>query len=335
LPDRIPALHRNPELSETQKLGFVLDENNGNCYHHLVPTLEEFRIVAILAEFNIVARALRPEDYLRQLPERCPDLRKLCVLKHRIPVDFSQLKDYLKKFSKLRSIDLGGMSDSAMTNEVVAYLGGLPLSELHMNKLITFEMVDLTDRQIRGRLFSTAIRLGLRMEWRAATTLVPAFTNLRELKLELVSADTSYETFQAIGTLTQLRRLDLTADSESGRDLSREELLAIGKLHKLRNLAISAHGTLTLDNSVTDDDLVSFLSSFPEAESIRIHGSRVRLIPSSATIALATTSRRLRHYRFDAIWDSDFIQSYTPPLFPKLDDLCCNGIRCTDMPAER
>lgn len=92
-----------------------------------------------------------------------------------------------------------------MTNEVVVYLAGLPLSELHMDKLITSEMVDLTDRQIRGRLFSTAVRLGLRMEWHAATTLVPTFINLRELKLELVSADTSHETFQAIGTLTQLR----------------------------------------------------------------------------------------------------------------------------------
>jgi hypothetical protein len=336
--ERCPIEYRHSietlNFPRLKKLGFALTENNENCYHHLVPTLEEFKIAVILGEFRIVARASQPEDYLRQLPERCPDLRKLCVLKSRIPIDFSRLKDYLKKFSKLRSIDLGGMSDSAMTNEVVFYLGGLPLSELHMNKLITSEMVDLTDGKIHGRLFSNAVRLGLRMEWRAATTLVPAFTNLRELKLELVSADTSHETFQAIGTLSQLRGLDLTTVSVSGRDLSRDELLAIGKLHELRNLAISTHGTLTLDNSVTDDDLVSFLSSFPEAESIRVHASRVKAIPSSATIALATTSTRLRHYRFDAIWDSDFIQSYTPPLFPRLDDLCCNGLRCTDMPTE-
>jgi hypothetical protein len=75
------------------------------------------------------------------------------------------------------------------------------------------------------------------------------------------------------------------------RNVSREEILAIGHLHKLRNLAISGLGALTLDDSVTNDDLVSFLSSFPDAEKIAILIFQTSLITSSAIFA----SARLPH----------------------------------------
>lgn len=90
--ERCPIEYRHSietlNFPRLKKLGFVLTENNGNCYHHLVPTLEEFGFVSI--------RASRPEDYLRQLPERCPDLRKLWVGNSDIPIDFSHLKESLR-----------------------------------------------------------------------------------------------------------------------------------------------------------------------------------------------------------------------------------------------
>lgn len=285
-----------------------------------------------LAEFSLSGTGSQVEEYLRQLPERCPDLRKLRLVRFGIPVDFNHLENYLKSFSKLRSVDLDGISDSAMTNGVFVHLASLPLSELRMKKLITSEMINLAHRQLAGRLFPNLAHLELRLKWRAAMMLVSTLTVLRELRLDLESADTHHKAFQAIGTLTELRVLVLRTDIEVQRSISREELLIIGKLHKLRDLTIS--GALTLDNTVIDDDLVSFLSSFPAAESILINAFQASVIPSSATIALATTSTRLQSYAFNAAWDPAFIQPSTPPLFAKLQDMTCKCLHYPDAPAE-
>ena len=169
------------------------------------------------------------------------------------------------------------------------------------------------------------------MEWRVAAMLLPTMTTLRELELMLEPSDTDYKALQAIGTLTELRQLTLTAAWEP-KSLSREELLAIGKLHKLRNLWITGYSTLTLNSSVTNDDLVSFLSSFPEAENIDINAFYTSVIPSSATIALATTSTQLRSYAFNATWDLAFVQSTSDPLFLELKVVYFRGLHYPDPP---
>ena len=138
--------------------------------------------------------------------------------------------------------------------------------------------------------------------------------------------------FQAVGTLTELRDLNLSAFCYPDKSLSREELLAIGKLRKLRSLKLASQ--LTLDNSVTNDDLVSFLSSFPEAEIIIIDASHSSLIPSMATIALATTSTRLRRYVFNAILDLGFVESSVTPAFPRVEAMYFARLHCPDVPAE-
>jgi hypothetical protein len=303
-----------------------ITDNNRGFSHYLVPTLEVFQLYGSLA---------RVEGYLRQLPERCPNLRELCVFHLSTPYDFDRLEDYLKKFSKLQSIDLTGMSDRTMTNEVFFHLASIPLNELRMDVPVTSEIIDLAYRRLgTDRLFPNVTQVGLRMECHAATTPLPTLTTLRELKLQLVSADTNHNALQAIGTLTNLTVLHLTTVWEPGKSLSREELLAIAKLHKLRNLRINGYDTLVLDNSVMDDDLVSFLSSFPEAESISIDAFRTSLIPSSATIALATTSTRLRNYEFRASWDLGFVESDPPPIFPRLENMYYKRLHCSDVPAE-
>lgn len=319
------------EFPRLARVEILLTYNNWEYDHSLVPTLEEFRL-----HIHRRPRLQRhsEEDHLRRLPDCCPNLRKFCVDRGIYQIDFHRLEDYLKKFSKLRSVNLNGMSDNAMNDEVFSHLAGLPLSELHMSKPITFEMIDLIHERLPGRLFSTVAHIGLKMEWRVAATLVPTLTALRKLKLELVSADTDHKVFQAIGTLTGLRGLDLAIAFQTRSTLSREELLAIGKLHELRDLTISGDGNLNLDNSVTNDDLVSFLSSFPEAESMSIFAFQSSLIPSSATIALATTSTRLRHYAINAVWDMDFVQLHTPPLFPKVQHMFYKRLHYPHMPAE-
>jgi hypothetical protein len=90
-----------------------------------------------------------------------------------------------------------------------------------------------------------------------------------------------------------------------------------------------------LDDSVTNDDLISFLSSFPEAENIAIEAFQTSLIPSSATIALATTSPQLWYCRFSATLDLSFVDSSTPPLFPNLKRMFNNRLHYPDIPTER
>lgn len=303
-------------------LEVIVTEKNRDFDHLLVPGLEEFELYGVKSLF---------EGYLRQVPERCPNLRKLCVGHIGNPHDFDRLEDYLKKFSKLRSIDLTGMSDRTMTDEVFVHLASSPLSELHMNKPITFEMIDLTYGQLPGRLFPSLAHADLRVKWRVAAMLLPTMTTLRELELMLEPFDTGYKALQAVGTLTELRHLTLTAAWEP-KSLSREELLAICKLHKLRNLWITGYSMLTLDSSVTNDDLVSFLSSFPEAENIDINAFYTSVIPSSATIALATTSTQLRSYAFNATWDLAFVQSTSDPLFLELKVVYFRGLHYPDPP---
>ncbi|KAG9846123.1 hypothetical protein KCU98_g6567, partial [Aureobasidium melanogenum] len=157
-------------------------------------------------------------------------------------------------------------------------------------------------------------------EWGAAARLLPTMAGLRELKLDLVPSDTNHKTFQAVGALTELKGLHLALAYEAERILSREEMLAIGQLHNLRNLTILG-SELTLDEAVTDDDLVIFLSSFSEVEDVHIDAFNTTLVPSSATIALATTSTRLQHYTYTAIWDISFGESSTPLLFPELQSM--------------
>jgi hypothetical protein len=316
-------------LPRLRTLEVFLTERNRDFNHYLVPTLEVFRLCGITTTTS------QAENYLRQLPERCPDLREFCVDHCSDHIDFERLEDYLKQFSKLRNIDLYGMSDSAMTDEVIIHLASLPLLEIRMKKCITFKMIDLAYRRlVSGSLFPNVGYIDLKMEWRAAAMLVPTLTTLRELKLELPSGDSSYKVFQAIGTLTELRNLYLMTHFQIERNVSREEILAIGHLHKLRNLAISGLGALTLDDSVTNDDLVSFLSSFPDAEKIAILIFQTSLITSSAMIALATTSKRLRYCGFRATLDLGFVDSSDLSLFPNLDNLSIRRLHYPDIPTE-
>ncbi|KAH0388555.1 hypothetical protein KCU92_g835, partial [Aureobasidium melanogenum] len=316
--DKSPRKYQNCTLDldfpRLRRLDLWLAEDKLYFDHQLVPTLEEFRL------YNFIPEA---EEYLRQLPEYCPDLRKFCVGRSPIRrLDFDRLEIYLKELPKLRALDLNGMSDDTMTDKVFLYLASLPLWSLRMQKSITSEMVDLAcERLGSGDLFANVHFVELKMEWCAAAKLIPNLTTLRKLKLELVSRDTNYRSFQAIGTLTELRNLHLQIAYQTERSLSREEILAIGQLHKLHSLTILGGGALALNGSVTDDDLVSFFSSFPEAENIYIAAFNANVIPSSATVALATTSTRLLHYTFMATWDVNFAESSTPTLFPKLQTL--------------
>jgi hypothetical protein len=309
-----------------RKLKVFITDRNWESNHHLVPTLEVFQFYGFKE---------RAEDYLRQLPERCPNLRELRVRRLCDRYDFDRVEDYLRRFSKLQSVNMTGMSHTTMTDEVFFYLARLPLDTFRMDKLVTSEIIDLAYRRLgTDRLFPNVAQVGLRMEWRSATTLLPTLTTLRELELQLVSADTNHNALQAIGTLTNLTVLHLTTAWESGKSLSREELLAIAKLHRLRNLRINGYETLVLDKSVTDDDLASFLSGFPKAESIEINAFQASLIPSSATIALATTSTRLRNYEFRASWDLGFVESDPPPIFPRLENMYYKRLHCSDIPVE-
>jgi hypothetical protein len=246
-------------------LGVLLTDDNCNVNHHLVPTLEVFRLYGITPP---------AEDYLRQLPERCPNLREFCVGHSVNRLDFPRLGDYLEKFPKLRTINLQGMSDSAITDEAFVQLASLPLYKLRMQKFITPKMVNLACRRLNyGSLFPDVDYVDLRMECRAAAMLVPILTTLRKLKLELMPGDTNHEALQAIGTLTNLRELHLAINSWTGSSIGREGVLAIGKLHWLRSLDIFGRLAWDLDNSMTDDDLVSFFSGLeylnPDSSQVR------------------------------------------------------------------
>jgi hypothetical protein len=314
-----------PRLRE---LGIWLKESNWSFAHHLLPTLQCFRLYGITSQ---------TENYLRQLPGCCPDLRELYVNHFDVDrLDFHRLEDYLKKFSKLRIIGLQAMSDSAMTDEVFVLLASLPLCGLYMKRLITSEMVDLAYRRLGSdSLLTNVSNVDLRMEWRAAAMLVPALATLRELLIELPSDETNHKAFQAIGTLTGLTDLYMITTFHIERGVSREEFLAIGNLHGLRNLTIFGGPLLTLNNSVTNDDLVSFLSSFPEAESIAIEALQTSRIPSSAMIALATTSPRLWYCGFKATLDLTFVDTCTTPLFANLEDMCFGRLHYPGVPTER
>ncbi|KAG9846939.1 hypothetical protein KCU98_g6063, partial [Aureobasidium melanogenum] len=315
------------EFPRLRRLDLWLAEDSLYFDYQLVPTLEEFRL------YNFIPEA---EEYLQQLPEYCPNLRKFCVGPSPVRrLEFDQLEIYLKELPKLRALDLNGMSDDTMTDKVFLHLASLPLWELRMQKPVTSEMIDLAcERLGSGNLFFNVHFVELKMEWCAAAKLIPNLTTLRKLRLDLVSQDTNYRSFQAIGTLTELRDLHLTIAYQTQRSLSREEILAIGQLHKLRNLKILGGGALTLDESVANNDLVSFLSSFPAAEYIYIDAFRSGLIPSQATIALATTSTRLESYTFLANWDLGFAESSTPPLFPKLQTMFYQHLRYQNIPVE-
>jgi hypothetical protein len=339
--DKIQSLSMNMGPSQPQHstetldfprlriLGVWLSENDWNFGNLLVPTLEVFRLYGGTSQ---------AENYLRQLPDRCTSLRELCVNHLNVGrLDFHRLEDYLKKFSKLQSVDLSGMSDSAMTDEVFLHLASLPLCALHMNKPITTEVIDMAYRQQRSNnLFRRVVRLEIKMEWCAATLLIPTLTTLRSLTLELLSADTNHKAFQAIGLLTELRDLNLHIPLKVEKRLNREEILAIGKLHELRNLGLDndSGAPLILDDSVTDDDLVNFFSSFPQAESIHIEALCTSFIPSSVTIALALTSTRLSSFHLDATLDSGFIDSSTTRLFPNLESLYLQRLYASDVPTE-
>lgn len=309
-----------------EALSVLMDVDSWDFTRLLVPALGKFSL-------RINPQQHHVEDSLGQLPERCPNLHELEVFFTDAQHDFNQLEDYLKRFSKLRSIKLYGMSDRTMTNEVFLLLASLPLRELHLENSITFEVVDLAYRQLSGRLFPNVSYILLSMEARAAAALLPTLTTLRKLNLKLVSSDTIHGALQTIGTLTGLRELSITTALEFV-SLCREELLAIGKLHNLRNLDITGGYMLELDDSNTDHDLVSFLSSFPELEEINIDAFYTSLIPSSATIALATTSKRLQRYRFYTTLDLDFTESGTTPVFSKLETMHCQYIYWPDVPAE-
>ncbi|KAH0155788.1 hypothetical protein KCU67_g8565, partial [Aureobasidium melanogenum] len=222
------------DFPRLRRVDLWLTKDNWRYDHQLVPTLEDFRLHDT---------SKKAEYILWELPDCCPNLRKLCVRSDQL--DFDGLEGYLKEFSKLRALDL------------------------------------------------------------------------TELRLDLVSSDTNHKSFQAIGTLTELRELHLKLAYQPEKILSREEVLAIGQLHKLRDVEILG-GSLIFDELVTDDDLVIFFSSFPEVENIYVDAFNTNIIPSPAMIALATTSTRLRHYVFKAILDVDFAESSTPPLFPEL-----------------
>lgn len=203
-----------------------------------------------------------------------------------------------------------------------------------MRKPITSEMVDLACQRLgSGNLFPDLDYLEAKMEWCVAARLLPGMTMLRELRLDIVPSDSNHKIFQAIGTLIEMRDLYLTIADQTEEVLSREEVLAIGQLHKLRNLTIL--GTeLTFDELVTDDDLVIFFSSFPEAEDIYVDAFNTNIIPSPAMIALATTSTRLRRYVFKAILDVGFAESSTPPLFPELQSMQYQHLLYRDISVE-
>jgi hypothetical protein len=315
-------------FSRLRTLGLRLTENNWDFYCHLVPTLEVFRLYGITSQ---------AENYLRQLPECCPNFRELCVTNFDVDrLDFQRLEDYLKKFSKLHTMNLQGMSDSAIDDEVFVHLASLLLCELHIKKLITSEMIDLAYRRLGSdNLFLNLGSIELRMEWRVAAMLVPALTTLKELIIELPSDDTNHKAFQAIGTLTQNTDMHLITTYHIERTVSREEILAIGDLHKLRNLTIYGGIMLTLDNSVTNDDWVSFLSSFPEAENIAIEAFQLSHIPNSAVIAVATTSPRPWYCGFNSTLDLRFFDSCTPPLFANLETMRIKRLYYPDVPTER
>jgi hypothetical protein len=314
-----------PRLRE---LGIWLTENIWSFDHHLLPTLGVFRLHGITSQ---------AENYLRQLPECCPNLRELCVSYSDVNrLEFHRLEDYLKKFSKLHTVDLQGMSDSAMTVEVFVHLASLPLCELRIKKLITSEMIDLAYRQLRSdSLFPNIGFVDLSMEWRVPATLMPALTTLKELLIELPSDDTNHKVFQAIGALTELTNMHLITTYHIERTVSREEILAIGNLHKLRDLTIYGGSMLTLDSSVTNDDWVGFPSSFPEAENIAIEAFEISHIPNAAVIALATTSPRLWYCRFSATLDLGFFDSCAPPLFANLETLRIKRLHYPDLPTLR
>ncbi|KAH0356082.1 hypothetical protein KCU83_g1189, partial [Aureobasidium melanogenum] len=312
------------DFPRLKRVDLWLTDDNSGYHHQLVPSLEEFRL------HN---KSTEAEDTLWELPRCCPNLRKLCV-RSEPQIGFDGLEGYLKEFSKLRALDLTGMTADAMTDEVFFHLANLPLHELRMRKPITSEMVDLAYQRLgSGNLFPGLHYLEAKMEWCIAARLLPAMTRLRELRLDLVSSDTNHKTFQAIGTLTELSDLYLTTACQTGKVISREEVLAIGQLHKLRNLTIL--GTeLTFDEAITEDDLVILFSSFPGAEDICIDAFNTNLIPGSATSALATTSTRLQHYTFKAIWDVTFAESSTLPLFSELQSMRYQHLFCRDIAIE-
>ena len=313
------------DFPRLRRVDLWLTDDNSGCNHQLVPTLEEFQL------FN---NSKEPEYTLWELLSCCPNLRKLCV-RSEPQINFDELEDFLKEFSRLRALDLTSISADNITDEVFCHLASLPLHELRMRKPITSEMVDLACQRVgSGSLFPDLHYFEAGMEWCTAARLLPAMTMLRELRLNLVSSDTNHETFQAIGTLTELKDLDLRVAYQTERVLSREEVLAIGQLHNLRNLRILGGRTLTIDKVVTDNDLVTLLSSFPKAEDIYIDAFKTTLIPSSATTALAMTSTQLRYYTFLAIWDLDSVESSTLPLFAKLRIMHYQYLVNRDIPVE-
>lgn len=299
------------DFPRLKRVDLWLTNDNSGYDHQLVPSLEEFRL------YN---KSTKTEYILWELPECCPNLRKLCV-RSKPQIDFDGLEGYLKEFSRLRALDLTGISADTMTDEVFFHLATLLLHELRMRKPITSEMVDLACRRLgSGNLFPDLHCLEAKMEWCISARLLPNMTMLRELRLDLVSSDTNHKSFQAIGTLTELRELYLKLAYQTEKILSREEVLAIGQLHKLRDLEVLGN-SLIFDELVTGDDLVVFFSSFPEAENIYVDAFNTNIIPNPAIIALARTSTRLRHCVFKANWDVSFAESSTPPLFPELQSM--------------
>lgn len=294
--------------------------------HLLIPTLEEFQLYH-------ASRQQQPhlEISLSRLAERCPNLRTLRLCSSNYPPEIHSFKDYLKKFSKLRSVDLTGMHDSTITNDVFIYLASIPLRELHMKRLVTSNMVDMAHEQLGSdSLFPNVEYIDFTMEGHAAAMLLPVLTTLRNLRIELVSGDANHEVFQAIGTLEGLRTLHLIT-ARTAQSVSRDEILAIGKLRKLRNLTI--YSRLTVDKSVTDDVMVSFLSSFPEVESIYINTFHNSFIPSLAMVALATTSKQLSDFSFYGTLDVGFLESISvTPLFSRLRKMYCHRFHYPNMP---
>lgn len=245
--------------------------------------------------------ATRSIDETRHIAEILEELL-ICDLAQVKPIDSPSTLEYsirgksdhflrfIQQSSFLKTMVLGYTANLLVSEEVFAYLAGLP--SIFMNKICKFfdqAFIRSVLRLTSSRPLFFAVRdVALCVKAQAFALLAPSMVAVKCLKLWVDDPDN-----EICGLVSQLPCLThLILKFLTIKELSRNELTSLAKLQNLRDLRLEYSadmGDPHLDLAVpwmTDSDFEDWICSFPRLRVLRLDWSDT-LLTAGATASLA------------------------------------------------
>ncbi|PLN76216.1 hypothetical protein BDW42DRAFT_197295 [Aspergillus taichungensis] len=221
---------------------------------YIQPALEDFTFYGVQPE----------EDILTRL-ESCVRLRKLVI---NYPIDgmnAARLLEFFEKRKSVTDIVLPALVSDVVNNQLVAYLARRPgLKTLELGRPLTHR--DLTTALEGPHPFPNIVTLDLVVDSKAVAPLAEAVGSIRSLTLLI--RDSDYGVLPPLGTLVELRLLDVALEGEML--VSAEDLLALRGLRHLESFKIYLPEDLG-SHPLTDQDVTKMWAGWRRLKYLELY----------------------------------------------------------------